>query len=29
MLFLAGMADEWTAEDLDHAAEALGYGAAK
>ncbi|GKC35449.1 anticodon-binding aminoacyl-tRNA synthetase, class 1a, partial [Tanacetum coccineum] len=25
----AGMADEWTAEELEHAAEALGYGAVK
>ncbi|GKE45358.1 arginine--tRNA ligase, cytoplasmic-like protein isoform X1, partial [Tanacetum coccineum] len=25
----AGMADEWTSEELEHAAEALGYGAVK
>ncbi|GJY95103.1 anticodon-binding aminoacyl-tRNA synthetase, class 1a [Tanacetum coccineum] len=26
---VTGMADEWTAEELEHAAEALGYGAVK
>ncbi|GJZ47075.1 anticodon-binding aminoacyl-tRNA synthetase, class 1a [Tanacetum coccineum] len=29
LLARRGMADEWTAEDLEHAAEALGFGAVK